>query len=156
METETIDIRRYQAMYHEQVWDLHNIALNDVGAHLGNGHWDADLKDIEMHYLGNNGEFLVGLIDEHVIAMGALRKVDEGVAEIKRMRVHPRYQRRGFGQLILTQLELKAKALGYKNIALDTTTKQIGAQRLYEKNGFAKYGITKVGPFDVILYRKAL
>jgi ribosomal protein S18 acetylase RimI-like enzyme len=154
--TKAIDIRRYQAKHQEQVWNLHNAALHDVGAHLGNGPWDEDLKNIETQYLKNNGDFLVGLIDDNVIAMGALRRVDEDVAEIKRMRVHPEYQRRGYGQLMLLQLESRAMQLGYKKLVLDTTTKQVGAQRLYEKNGFTEYGMTKVGPFDVILYRKEL
>jgi ribosomal protein S18 acetylase RimI-like enzyme len=156
VKAETIIIRGYQAKYQEQVWNLHNVALSDVGTHPGNGPWDDDLKNIETVYLEDNGDFLLGLIGKQVVAMGALRKVDEFTAEIKRMRVHPGYQRRGFGQMILMQLESNAKTLGYRQIVLDTTTQQIGAQRLYEKNGYKKHAITQMGPFEVILYRRNL
>jgi GNAT superfamily N-acetyltransferase len=40
--------------------------------------------------------------------MGAFRRTDPERAEIKRMRVHPDYQGRGFGQIILSELEARA------------------------------------------------
>ncbi len=54
--------------------------------------------------------------------MGALRRTTNEWAEIKRMRVHPDFQRRGFGQMILEALEARAVALGYAALHLDTTT----------------------------------
>ena len=47
---------------------------------------------------------MVGLYEDQVVAMGALT-VSDNKAEIKRMRVHPDYQRRGYGQAILEQLQ---------------------------------------------------
>lgn len=44
-------IRRYRLMNRQAVWDLHHTALRDVGAHLGVGPWDDDLRDIERVYL---------------------------------------------------------------------------------------------------------
>lgn len=35
----------------------------------------------------------VGVIDERIVAMGALKRLTDGCAEIRRMRVHPRMQR---------------------------------------------------------------
>ena len=58
----------------------------------------SDLLDIEGVYLAGDGEFLVGVCNEQVVAMGALRKTSPGYAEIKRMRVAPAFRRRGFGQ----------------------------------------------------------
>ena len=42
-----MEVRRYRAGDHDAVWDLHNVALNEVGAHMGNGPWDDDLHHIE-------------------------------------------------------------------------------------------------------------
>jgi ribosomal protein S18 acetylase RimI-like enzyme len=72
------------------------------------------------------------------------------------MRVNPDYHRRGFGQAILNQLEVRASELGYKELCLDTTTTQIPAQKLYEKNGFTEVGREKIPDFELILYRKKL
>ena len=88
--------------------------------------------------------------------MGAFRRKSDTLAEIKRMRVLPEYHRRGFGQIILNQLEEKTFQLGYTELCLDTTTKQIAAQKMYEKNGFDTTGRGQMPPFEVIYYHKIL
>ncbi|MBI2506569.1 MAG: GNAT family N-acetyltransferase [Candidatus Colwellbacteria bacterium] len=149
--------RRYEKLDNNDVWNLHITALKATGAFSKSGKWDEDLNNIERNYLKNRGEFLVGLIDERIVAMGALRKISNDVAEIKRMRVHPYYQRRGFGQEILEKLEGRAKELGYKAIQLDTTIKQIAAQNLYIKNGYSEIRREIEGwPLETIFYQKQL
>jgi hypothetical protein len=37
----------------------------------GNGPWDDDLHAIEKVYLANRGEFLIGVVEGEVVAMGA-------------------------------------------------------------------------------------
>ncbi len=149
-------IRRYRPADHDAVWDLHNLALHQVGAHGGNGEWDADLHYIMEAYVQNGGEFLVGALGDRIVAMGALKRIDERQAEIKRMRVHPDHQRQGWGQAILRRLERRARELGYCTLSLDTTTRQVGAQRFYTQNGYVEVGQTQYGPFEVLLYRKEL
>jgi GNAT superfamily N-acetyltransferase len=151
-----LQIRRYTSEDHGAVWNLHNIALWQVGAHAGNGPWDNDLHNIEEAYLNNGGEFLVGVLDGQIVAMGALKRISEEKAEVKRMRVHPDHQRRGFGQQILYALEARAKELGYRTLALDTAVIQTAAQQLYLKNGFQETGRTVLVGFDAILFEKQL
>ncbi len=150
-----LEIRRYQAADNPAVWELHHRALEATGAYFP-GKWNDDLDDIPNHYLQKSGEFLVGTVDGKIVAMGAFRKKSTTLAEIKRMRVLPEYQRRGFGQAILNQLEVKAIQLGYTELCLDTTTRQIAAQKMYEKNGFTATGRGQLPPFEVIYYHKNL
>ena len=82
-----LEIRRYTDADHDDVWNLHILGLQQVGAYLGNGPWDDDLHNIECVYLNNRGEFLVGVYEGRLIAMGALRKITDELAEIKRIRV---------------------------------------------------------------------
>ncbi len=70
------------------------------------------------------------------------------------MRIAPAFQRRGFGQAILTALERRAVELGYKTLHLDTTVLQKAAQGLYIKNGYSEASRAKVGPFECIFYEK--
>ncbi len=70
----TLEVRRYRSSDHDAVWALHNEALAPTGAHVGNGVWDKDLHQIEDVYLNNGGEFLVGIYDGQLIAMGALKR----------------------------------------------------------------------------------
>lgn len=128
--------------------------MQHVGAYKGDGPWDDDLRDIQNVYLHNNGEFLVGECEGCLIAMGAFRKSENGLAEIKRMRVHPDFQGRGYGRLILEKLEAAAKALGYTGFHLETSELQIAAQKLYRKNGFIETGRTVIDGFNCILFEK--
>jgi N-acetylglutamate synthase-like GNAT family acetyltransferase len=86
--------------------------------------------------------------------MGAFRKKSATQAEVKRMRVLPEFQRQGFGQAILNQLEDRAQQMDYTELILDTTTKQLSAQILYEKNGFVEVKREMLPPFELIIYRK--
>jgi GNAT superfamily N-acetyltransferase len=152
----TLRVRRYLDADHDEVWALHNLVLEDAGAHAGNGPWDDDLHSIRSVYLDDAGEFLVGLVDGEVVAMGALRRAGSDCAEITRMRIHPRFQRRGFGRLILERLEASARELGYERLRLDTTVGQAAAKALYLSHGYADTGRSRIGPFDVILFEKRL
>ena len=150
-----LEIRRYQDADNPAVLELHHLALEATGAYFP-GKWNDDLDDIQNHYLNNGGEFLVGTLDGKIVCMGAFRRKSDTLAEIKRMRVLPEYQRRGFGQIILNQLEEKASQLGYTELCLDTTTLQVTAQKMNQKNGFTVTGRGQMPPFEVIYYHKTL
>ena len=158
-------VRRYTTSDQEAVEHLHISAIQQIGAYLGRGPWDDDVYAIEETYLRSGGEFLIGEDDGLFEAMGALKHTGAQRAEIKRMRVVPAYQGRGYGQRILDELEARARALGYQTLHLDTSTLQIPAQKLYEKNGFREVGRDtyrqQLGPdsyqmLEVILYEKQL
>ena len=152
----SMKIRRYQKSDHDQVWTLHGLALETAGVHAGHGPWDEDLHRIEDVYLEIGGEILVGTLESRIVAMGALKRLSSDRGEIKRMRVHPDHQRRGYGQVILQTLEARAAELGYTTLQLDTTIQQIPAQKLYIQNGYAETGRGQTGRFEFILYEKAL
>ncbi|GAC1484037.1 MAG: GNAT family N-acetyltransferase [Ktedonobacteraceae bacterium] len=135
---------------------MHVHAIQQTGAYLGRGPWDDDVYAIEEAYLNNQGEFLIGEWDGIFVAMGALHRTSPERAEIKRMRVHSNYQGRGFGQLILSELETHARTLGYKTLHLDTSVLQVPAQKLYEKNGYREVGRDRYQDLEVILYEKQL
>jgi len=149
-------LRRYTPTDREAVEYLHVHAIQQAGAYLGRGPWDDDVYAIEETYLNNQGEFFIGEWDGIFVAMGALRRTSPERAEIKRMRVHPDYQGRGIGQIILSELEAHARALGYKTLHLDTSIVQMAAQKLYEKNGFREVGRDRYNGLEVILYEKPL
>ena len=149
-------LRRYTPADREAVEYLHVHVIQHAGAYLGRGPWDDDIYAIEETYLNNQGEFLIGEWDGVFVSMGALRRTSPERAEIKRMRVHPDYQGRGLGQIILSELEARARLKGYKTLHLDTSVVQMPARRLYEKNGFREVGRDIYGNLEVILYEKQL
>jgi GNAT superfamily N-acetyltransferase len=152
--TEPLHVRRYEPGDKDAVRRLHDDALNEVGAHLGSGPWDEDLDEIEDVYLDSGGEFLVGIVDGEVVAMGALRRTSPDTAEVKRMRVKPGLQGRGYGQALLDALHRRASELGYSKLHLDTTVQQRVAQHFYIKNGYREVRRGSIGPFACIFYER--
>jgi len=153
---ESLDVRRYRASDHDEVWTLHNLALEAVGAHAGHGPFDDDLHHIDQVYLNAGGEFLVGVLAGRIVAMGALKRLSDERAEVTRMRVHPDCWRRGFGRTLLEHLERRAVELGYRTISLETTVGQLAAQKLYRNAGYVETGRTKHFGFNVIEFEKVL
>jgi len=150
-----LEIRDYTEADHDAVWTLHNEALAATGAHAGDGPWDDDLHKITEQYVNQGGVFLVGLLEEKLVAMGALKRVDSR-GEIKRMRVAPDQQRRGYGTAILIALEQRARELGIVRLTLDTTDIQVAAQNLYQKHGYREAGRGSAAGFSIIYYEKTL
>lgn len=144
---ESFSIRRYEPRDLEAVWNFHNEALHKAGARLGNGSWDDDLHDIEGVYLEDGGE---------IVAMGAIRKTVPDPAEIKRMRLAPKLQKRGFGQGLLSLLEERAADIGYSSLHLDATFGQIAARVMYGKNGYMEIGRGEIGPFECVFMEKGI
>ncbi len=155
-------LRRYVPADQQAVEHLHVLAIKQTGAYLGRGPWDDDIYAVEDTYLRNGGEFLIGECDGQMVAMGALKRTSAERAEIKRMRVAPEHQGRGYGQQILDALEARARTLGYRTLHLDTSVLQIAAQRLYEKNRYREVGRDFYHsrdtnqPLEVIFYEKQL
>ena len=58
------------------------------------------------------GIILILEVDDKVAGMGALKKLDEGVAEVKRMYIRPEYRGRGYGKEMLDRLIEKSKGFG--------------------------------------------
>jgi ribosomal protein S18 acetylase RimI-like enzyme len=148
-------IRRFREEDVEAVLKLHEEALRVVGAYWP-GPWDDDLRNIATTYLDQSGEFLVGELGGDVIAMGAVRRLDDVTAEIKRMRVSPQEQRRGHGTVMLVALEQRARELGYKRLSLDTGEQQTAARRFYERHAYREVGRRELQGFEQRLFEKWL
>ncbi|MBX8636352.1 MAG: GNAT family N-acetyltransferase [Thermoplasmata archaeon] len=140
----------------EDVWHLHNEALLSTSAHLGNGPWDEDLRNIEKTYLETGGEFLVGDVGNVIVAMGALKRISENTAEIKRMRVRPALQGRCFGREMPMKLESVASQRGFHRILLDTSVLQTAAITMYRKLGYKEIGRGKMRDLDILYFEKYL
>jgi GNAT superfamily N-acetyltransferase len=138
------------------VWELHIAVFEAAGTPSLPGPWNDDFANIESVYLRNRGEFLIGLLEGKIVAMGALRIVKDEIAEIKRMRVHPDHWRDGFGQAVFNRLQDRAIELGYRKLILDTMPQQVPAQRFYIKNGFRQTGRKQIEPFDCLFFEKEL
>jgi GNAT superfamily N-acetyltransferase len=77
-------------------------------------------------------------VTETPIGCGAFRDLDDEqpTVEVKRMYVRPNYRGRKIGQLILRDLEARARERGATRVRLETGDLQPEAVRLYEGAGY--------------------
>src|SRR3954471_20136066 len=74
---------------------------------------------IASEYRSPDGAFLVMREDGRPVACGGVRRLGDGVGELKRMYVVPGARGRGLGRRMLTALEHEAGQLGYVTLRLD-------------------------------------
>jgi GNAT superfamily N-acetyltransferase len=67
-----------------------------------------------------DGDYVVLWLDGEPVAGGGLRRLEPGVAEIKRMYVEPERRGLGLGQRLLSELEAAARDLGFTRARLAT------------------------------------
>jgi GNAT superfamily N-acetyltransferase len=82
------------------------------------------------------GAFLVAWSGQEAIGCGAIRRLGESEAEIKRMYVAAEWRGRGVGRLMLDALEAEARRLGVRRLVLETGNRQTRALALYRARGF--------------------
>ena len=82
------------------------------------------------------GTFIVGYEDDVAVCCGGLKGLPDGACEIKRMFVVEEARGRGVARALLTELERRARELGYSVARLDTGPRQPHAQGMYERAGY--------------------
>lgn len=98
----------------------------------GATHFRLDAEEVGT----GRGAFLVAALDDALVACGAVRSIEHGVAEIKRMYVSPAVRGRGIARALLEHLEREARALGAKRVVLETGVRQPEALALYRRAGY--------------------
>lgn len=83
---------------------------------------------------------LFGLrVDGELLAVGALKRLDDDHAELKSMHTAEEARGRGLGRRMLDHLLTTARARGYRRVSLETgsTDEFAPARSLYASSGFA-------------------
>jgi molybdopterin-guanine dinucleotide biosynthesis protein A len=95
---------------------------------------DGDLDDPGRTYAA----LWVALVDGDVVGSVALRHLEAGAYELKRMYLRSAQRGRGVGKELLTIAVAWARANGVRMIRLDTAEGMVAARRLYESFGFVR------------------
>ena len=88
------------------------------------------------HTESGRGVFLVARVEGRPVGCGAVRLLDGGDAEVKRMWVEPAIRGRGVARAVLTRLQDEALELGATRLVLETGIYQKEAIGLYHSSGF--------------------
>lgn len=104
--------------------------INRYGAAL------SDVDDFQNQYGPPSGAFLVAVQGERIIGTGAIRRIDDETAELRRMWLLPEYHGRGVGYRLATALLEFARSAGYHYVRLSTSAVQTRAIGFYKRLGF--------------------
>jgi putative acetyltransferase len=101
--------------------------------------------------------FLIAWLDGKPVGCAAVRPMESGVAEFKRLYVEPDVRRRGIAGQLLAALEEKARQFGYLAVRLETGVRQPGSIRVSESAGYERipnYGIYAGNPLSLCFEKR--
>jgi len=84
------------------------------------------------------GAFLIARSERQPVGCGAIRKLDDTTAELKRMYVLPKSRGQGVGRELLQHLEAVGRELGVARLVLETGIRQPEAISMYRKYGYTE------------------
>ncbi len=103
--------------------------------------FDQEVATLPGEYAPPNGRLLLAICNSQAAGCIALRKLDEGICEMKRLYVAPAFRGQKFdgktiGISLIIGLLQEAQKLGYKKMRLDTVPSMERAITLYKALGF--------------------
>ena len=111
--------------------------LNEYGLPPDLESKDSDLKDIEGNYIRSGGVFeLIEDPEGNLLGSFGLCRLDQDTCELRKMYFVPQIRGLGLGKRVLERAVAHARRLGFKTIALETSSALQQAIRLYTKFGF--------------------
>lgn len=98
---------------------------------------DADLNDIETHYINRGGVFeVVEQEDGQIIGTAALYPKDNGVCELRKMYLSRATRGKGLGRQLMERFLEHARQRGFHRMELDTASALVEAIQMYQRFGF--------------------
>jgi len=94
-------------------------------------------------YAPPDGRLLIAFVGRRPAGCVALRKIGEGVAEMKRLYVRLRFRGMKLGRQLTEAVLEEARSIGYRAVRLDTLPSMREAQTLYLSMGF-----TDIPPYN--------
>ena len=97
--------------------------------------FEKELATLPGKYAMPHGRLLVAFYNEQPAGCVALRQLDDHSCEMKRMFVYTQFHNKGIGRALAKAIIHEAKKIGYSSMKLDTSIRQVEAQKLYQSFG---------------------
>ena len=118
---------------------------------------DRDIARWQSAYDGEQGVLLLVIEPGgEVVGTAAVRGLERGIGEIKRMWIRPAHQGKGLGRPLMDACLAEARALGFQRLRLDSERKLEAAVHLYRAYGFVEVADYNCNPRAEIWMERAL
>jgi putative acetyltransferase len=114
--------------------------------------FEQELAALPGQYAPPSGRLLLVLEGNEVAGCVALRKLEDGVCEMKRLYVPPPFRGREIGRQLAAAVITAARSIGYESMRLDTLVEMKPAIALYESLGFKPISPYYANPSPQAMY----
>jgi ribosomal protein S18 acetylase RimI-like enzyme len=115
--------------------------------------FDKELAELPGRYVPPAGRLLIAIDENQAAGCVALRRIADGVCEMKRLYVRPGFRGTGLGHTLAEAIILAAREIGYQRLRLDTLPgKMDRAIAMYRSLGFKEIGPYYDNPVEGALF----
>lgn len=125
-----------------------------IGGKIADNDTGCDIDQIEAAYMkapGNHFWVAQGP-DGQIVGTIGVQHHDQGTGEIRRLRVHPGWRRRGIGAALVETALRFCRDRNYLKVTLDTFVERDPAVRLFEKFGFRHYRTRNIAGKELVYF----
>lgn len=130
--------------------------VESLGLDLGFQGLEEELSQLPGKYAAPEGALIVAVSGTTLCGCVALKKLEPGICEMKRLYVREGFKGRGIGRMLVSRILEQATAMGYRAMRLDSLETMRPAVALYRSFGFEATEPYVFNPLPGALYMEKL
>lgn len=138
----------------EAIAKLFRSYVESLGIDLGYQDFENELASLPGKYAPPEGALFIArnLEGQDIGCVGLRSLPEDGICEMKRLYVSPSGRGMGLGKALMNLVLAEARAIGYREIRLDTLPNMLEAITMYKKAGFTEIPAYYETPDDANIF----